>query len=96
MKKKFFLFYGTLFWLPFKIVATVLTVTSLFATAGPVVDAVDVNTHINCPPMRVAAVIVADAGFTETKPGEMPDPEPPTTDGPWSEMISATPVGTVG
>ena len=95
MKKKFFLFYGILFWLPSKIAATVLTVISLVATSGATVDAVDVEASINPLPVRVAMVIAADPGYTEAKRAEVPDPQPPTTDGPWSEMISATPAGTV-
>ena len=51
MKKKFFLFYGILFWLPSKIAATVLTVISLVATSGAAVDAVDVETSINPLPV---------------------------------------------
>ena len=91
MRQTFFLYYGILIWLPAKIGATVLTVISLLATAGPVVDSVDVVTYINPLHVRVAAVIPTHAGFTESKPSEVPDPDPPTTDSPWSEMISATP-----
>ena len=91
MRQTFFLYYGFLIWLPAKIAATALTVISLLATAGPAVDSVDVVTYINPLYARVAAVIPTDAGFTESKPREVPDPDSPTTDGPWSEMISATP-----
>ena len=95
MNRKLFLFHGILFWLPSKIAATVLTVMSLFATPGAAVNAVDVDTHFNALPVRVAVVMAADPGSNEANLGEVPDPEPPTTDGPWSEMISATPVGTL-
>ena len=96
MKTKLFLFHGILLWLPSKIATMVLTVISLLATAGPAVDPVYIDTHIDPFPVRVAAVVTAGSGLAETKLGEIPDPGPPTTDGPWSEMISATPVGTVG
>ena len=94
MNNKFFLFYGILIWLPSKIAAIALTVVSLVAASGAAVDAVDVDTPINLLPARVA-VVVATPAYTDAQRGEVPDPEPPTTDGPWSEMISATPAGTV-
>ena len=96
MKKKSILFYGILFWLPSKIAATALTVISLVAASGAAVDAVDVETSINRLPVRVAVVAAADPAHTDAKRAEVPDPEPPTTDGPWSEMISVSPAETVG
>lgn len=95
MKKRVFPYYGILFWLPSKIAATILTVISLVATSGAAVDGVGVETSINPLPVRVAVVIAADPAYTEAERAEIPDPQPPTTDGPWSEVISATPVGTV-
>ena len=91
MKNRIFLVQGFLFWLPSKISATILLVIPLFTATGPPVHVSGGDTQIHPLPERVAVYVVAYPGFSEPERDEVPDPEPPTTDGAWSEVISVSP-----
>ena len=89
MERKFFRAYGFLLWLLSKIAVTILIVIPLFATPEPTVHTAALN--IQLAPSRAAVSSIAEAGPTEPQMSEIPDPEPPTTDGPWSNMVSSNP-----
>lgn len=91
MKNRFFLTHGLLIWVPSKIAVTALILAPLFGGFGETVHFADVDSYIDPPLVRSLVFVYADQELPEPKSSEVPDPESPTTDGPWSEMISANP-----
>ena len=90
MKKNYFRVHGLL-WLPFNI--GILLFTAATSLGGPGLPESIVNNQTYVPP-TIQYVTIMDSAQMESADhdyGELPDPEPPTEDGPWSEIISTSP-----
>ena len=87
MKTRVFTTLGAV-WLSWKVTTLLGTAITFLAATDPPGDTMNTEIQAILPSQHISVMDLPKIKSTEHDEAELPEPEPPTEDGPWSKIIS--------